>query len=397
MEHISKRVQALSVSQTLAMTAKSQELKEQGVDVISLSIGEPDFNTPDDIKEAAKKAIDDNYSFYPPVPGYTDLRKAISRKFLVENGLNYTPEQIIVSAGGKHSLINIMISVVDPGDEVILLAPYWVSYLDHITFAEGKPVIIQTSIDNDFKVTPAQLEAALTPRTRVLIFNSPSNPTGMVYTREEMAELVKVLEKYPQVIIISDEIYEHIIFTGKHVSLASFSSITDRVVTVNGVSKGYAMTGWRIGYIGAPLWLAKACNKLQGQFTSGVCSIAQRAALAAVTSTSDSKERMREAFLRRRDLICRLLGEIPGLKVRIPQGAFYVMPDISNFIGRSYDGKVMKNADDLTFFLLAEARVALVSGSAFGADNCIRISYATSDERIIEAVKRIKEALAKLS
>ena len=397
MEHISKRVQALSVSQTLAMTAKSQELKEQGVDVISLSIGEPDFNTPDDIKEAAKKAIDDNYSFYPPVPGYPDLRKAISRKFLVENGLNYTPEQIIVSAGGKHSLINIMISVVDPGDEVILLAPYWVSYLDHITFAEGKPVIIQTSIDNDFKVTPAQLDAALTPRTRVLIFNSPSNPTGMVYTREEMAELVKVLEKYPQVIIISDEIYEHIIFTGKHVSLASFSSITDRVVTVNGVSKGYAMTGWRIGYIGAPLWLAKACNKLQGQFTSGVCSIAQRAALAAVTSTSDSKERMREAFLRRRDLICRLLGEIPGLKVRIPQGAFYVMPDISNFIGRSYDGKVMKNADDLTFFLLAEARVALVSGSAFGADNCIRISYATSDERIIEAVKRIKEALAKLS
>ena len=397
MEHISKRVQALSVSQTLAMTAKSQELKEQGVDVISLSIGEPDFNTPDDIKEAAKKAIDDNYSFYPPVPGYPDLRKAISRKFLEENGLNYTPEQIIVSAGGKHSLINIMISVVDPGDEVILLAPYWVSYLDHITFAEGKPVIIQTSIDSDFKVTPAQLEAALTPRTRVLIFNSPSNPTGMVYTREEMAELVKVLEKYPQVIIISDEIYEHIIFTGKHVSLASFSSITDRVVTVNGVSKGYAMTGWRIGYIGAPLWLAKACNKLQGQFTSGVCSIAQRAALAAITSKSDSKERMREAFLRRRDLICRLLGDIPGLKVRVPQGAFYVMPDITNFLGRSYNGQIIKNADDLALYILAEARVALVSGSAFGTDNCIRISYATSDERIIEAVKRIKEALAKLN
>ncbi len=397
MEHISRRVQALSVSQTLAMTAKSQELKEQGIDVISLSIGEPDFNTPDDIKEAAKKAIDDNYSFYPPVPGYPDLRKAISRKFLEENGLNYTPEQIIVSAGGKHSLINIMISVVDPGDEVILLAPYWVSYLDHITFAEGTPVVIQTSIESDFKVTPEQLEAALTPRTRVLIFNSPSNPTGMVYTREEMAELVKVLEKYPQVIIISDEIYEHIIFTGKHVSLASFSSITDRVVTVNGVSKGYAMTGWRIGYIGAPLWLAKACNKLQGQFTSGVCSIAQRAALAAVTSRSDSKERMREAFLRRRDLICRLLGEIPGLKVRIPQGAFYVMPDISNFIGKSHNGQVIKNADDLTYYILAEARVALVSGSAFGAENCIRISYATSDERITEAVRRIKEALAKLN
>lgn len=397
MEHISRRVKALSVSQTLAMTAKSQELKEQGVDVISLSIGEPDFNTPDDIKEAAKRAIDENYSFYPPVPGYPDLRKAISRKFLEENGLIYSPEQIIVSAGGKHSLINIMISVVDPGDEVILLAPYWVSYLDHIIFSEGTPVVIQTTIESDFKVTPEQLEAALTPRTRVLIFNSPSNPTGMVYTREEMAELVKVLEKYPQVIIISDEIYEHIIFTGRHISLASFSSIADRVVTVNGVSKGYAMTGWRIGYIGAPLWLAKACNKLQGQFTSGVCSIAQRAALAAVTSKSDSKERMREAFHRRRDLICRLLADIPGLKVRVPQGAFYVMPDISNFLGKSYNGKVMTNADDLTYFILEEAKVALVSGSAFGADNCIRISYATSDEKITEAVRRIREALEKLS
>jgi aspartate aminotransferase len=396
MEHISRRVQALSVSQTLAMAQKSRELKAQGIDVINLSLGEPDFNTPDDIKEAAKKAIDDNYSFYPPVPGYNDLREAISRKFKEENGLDYTPDQIIVSAGGKHSLINVMLSVVDPGEEVILLAPYWVSYLDHITFAEGKPVIIQTSIDSDFKVTPAQLEAALTPRTRVLIFNSPSNPTGMVYTREEMGALVKVLEKYPQVIIISDEIYEHITFSGKHVSMASFSSICDRVVTVNGVSKGYAMTGWRIGYIGGPLWLAKACNKLQGQFTSGVSSISQRAALAAITSKSGSKERMREAFLRRRDLICRLLGEIPGLKVRVPQGAFYVMPDISNFIGNSFNGRVMKSANDLTFYLLEEASVAMVSGTAFGADNCIRISYATSDDRIIEAVRRIKEALAKL-
>jgi aspartate aminotransferase len=397
MEHISRRVKSLSVSQTLAMSAKSQELKEQGIDVISLSLGEPDFNTPDDIKEAAKKAIDDNYSFYPPVPGYSDLRKAISRKFLEENQLNYTPEQIVVSAGGKHSLINVLISVVDPGEEVILLAPYWVSYLDHVIYVEGKPVIIKTSIDSDFKVTPEQLEEAITPKTRLLIFNSPSNPTGMVYTYDEMAALVRVLEKHPQVIIISDEIYEHIIFSGKHISLATFSSITDRVVTVNGVSKGYAMTGWRIGYIGAPLWLAKACIKLQGQFTSGVCSIAQRAALAAVSSRSDSRERMREAFLRRRDLICRLLGEIPGLKVRVPQGAFYVMPDISNFLGKSYNGNVMKNADDLTFYLLAEARVAMVSGTAFGAENCIRISYATSDDRITEAVKRIKEALAKLN
>lgn len=390
-------MQSLSVSQTLAMAQKSRELKEQGIDVISLSLGEPDFNTPDDIKEAAKKAIDDNYSFYPPVPGYADLRQAISRKFKEENGLDYTPEQIIVSAGGKHTLINIMLSVVDPGEEVILLAPYWVSYLDHIIFAEGIPVIIQTNIEADFKVTPAQLEAALTPKTRLLIFNSPSNPTGMVYTHEEMAGLVKVLEKFPQVIIVSDEIYEHITFSGKHISLATFSSITDRVVTVNGVSKGYAMTGWRIGYMGAPLWLSKACNKLQGQFTSGVSSIAQRAALAAVTSKSDSKERMREAFLRRRDLICRLLGEIPGLKVRVPQGAFYVMPDISSFIGKSYNGQVIKDADDLTFFLLAEARVAMVSGSAFGSANCIRISYATSDDRITEAVRRIKEALAKLA
>jgi len=396
MEHISRRVKALSVSQTLAMAQKSRELKEQGIDVISLSLGEPDFNTPDDIKEAAKKAIDDNYSFYPPVPGYGDLREAIARKFREENGLDYTPDQIVVSAGGKHTLINILISVVDPGEEVILLAPYWVSYLDQIIFAEGKPVIIHTTIESDFKVTPAQLEAAITPRTRALLFNSPSNPTGMVYTRDEMEALVKVLEKYPEILIISDEIYEHITFSGSHISLATFPSIADRVATVNGVSKGYAMTGWRIGYMGAPLWLAKACNKLQGQFTSGVCSIAQRAALAAVTSKSDSKEKMREAFLRRRDLICRLLGEIPGLKVRVPQGAFYVMPDISNFIGKSYNGKVMNNADDLTFFLLEEGRVAMVSGSAFGADNCIRISYATSDDRITEAVRRIKEALAKL-
>jgi aspartate aminotransferase len=397
MEHVSRRVQSLSISQTLAMAQKSSELKEQGIDVISLSLGEPDFNTPDDIKEAAKKAIDDNFSFYPPVPGYTDLRQAIARKFKEENGLDYSPEQIIVSAGGKHTLINIMLSVVDPGEEVILLAPYWVSYLDHIIFAEGKPVIIQTTIDSDFKVTPEQLEAAITPKTRLLIFNSPSNPTGMVYTREEMASLVKVLEKFPQVIIVSDEIYEHITFTGKHISLATFSSIADRVATVNGVSKGYAMTGWRIGYMGGPLWLAKACNKLQGQFTSGVSSIAQRAALAAVTSKSDSKERMREAFLRRRDLICRLLGEIPGLKVRVPQGAFYVMPDVSNFIGKTHNGKVMKDADDLTLFLLGEARVAMVSGTAFGSDSCIRISYATSDDRITEAVRRIKEALSSLN
>ena len=397
MEHISRRVQSLSVSQTLAMAQKSRELREKGIDVINMSIGEPDFFTPDDIKEAAKKAIDDNYSFYPPVPGYGDLREAISRKFKEENGLDYSPDQIIVSAGGKHSLINILISVVDPEEEVILLAPYWVSYYDQIRFTGGIPVIINTTIENDFKVTPAQLDAAISSRTRVIIFNSPSNPTGMVYTREEMAALVRVIENYPEILVISDEIYEHITFSGSHVSLATFSSIADRVVTVNGVSKGYAMTGWRIGYIGAPLWLAKACNKLQGQFTSGVCSIAQRAALAAITSKSDSREKMREAFLRRRDLICGLLQKVPGLKVRVPQGAFYVMPDISSFIGRSYNGKTINNSEDLAFFILEEGRVAVVSGTAFGADSCIRISYATSDDMIIEAVRRISEALAKLS
>lgn len=396
MEHISRRVQSLSVSQTLAMAQKSRELKEQGIDVISLSLGEPDFNTPDDIKEAAKKAIDDNFSFYPPVPGYADLRKAISVKFKEENGLDYSPEQVIVSAGGKHTLINILLSVVDPGDEVILLAPYWVSYLDQVIFSEGTPVILNTSIDFDFKVTPGQLEAAITQKTKVLIFNSPSNPTGMVYTGEEMKAIAEVIAKHPQILVISDEIYEHITFTGKHISMASFTSIADRVVTVNGVSKGYAMTGWRIGYMGAPLWLAKACNKLQGQFTSGVCSIAQRAALAAVTSKSDSKQRMREAFLRRRDLICSLLGEIKGLKVRVPQGAFYVMPDVTYFCGKSYNGQIVKDSDDLALYLLSEARVAVIGGSAFGAPDCIRISYATSDEKITEAVRRIREALEKL-
>ncbi|MCU0366935.1 MAG: pyridoxal phosphate-dependent aminotransferase [Bacteroidales bacterium] len=396
MEHISKRVQSLSVSQTLAMAQKSRELKEQGIDVISLSLGEPDFNTPDDIKEAAKKAIDDNFSFYPPVPGYTDLRQAISDKFREENGLDYSPEQIIVSAGGKHTLMNIIVSVVDPGEEVILLAPYWVSYLDQVIFAEGVPVIIRTAIDSDFKVTPEQLEAAITPRTRLLIFNSPSNPTGMVYTRDEMAALVRVIENHPQVIIISDEIYEHITFTGTHISLGTFRSIADRVVTVNGVSKGYAMTGWRIGYMGAPLWLSKACNKLQGQFTSGVCSIAQRAALAAVTSKSDSKKRMKEAFLRRRDLICSLLNEIPHLKVTVPQGAFYVMPDVTWFLGKSHNGITVKDSDDLAYYLLSEARVAVVGGGAFGAPECIRISYATSDDKITEAVRRIGVALANL-
>lgn len=397
MEHISKRVRSLSVSQTLAMSQKSRELKEQGIDIINMSLGEPDFNTPDDVKQAAKKAIDDNYTFYPPVPGYGDLRNAISAKFKEENGLTYTPEQIVVSAGGKHSLINVILSVVDPGEEVIIIAPYWVSYYDQIILAEGKPVIVKTTIENDFKVTPEQLEKSITPNTRLLIFNSPSNPTGMVYSKAEMKALADVLAKYPEVLIISDEIYEHITFSGSHVSMASFDSITDRVITVNGVSKAYAMTGWRIGYIGAPLWIAKACTKLQGQFTSGVSSISQRAALAAVTSKSDSREKMKVAFQRRRDLICGLLKEVKGLKVSIPEGAFYVMPDITYFFGKSYNGVSVNNSDDLAMYLLSEARVALVAGSAFGAPECVRISYATADEKIIEAVKRIKEALEKLA
>jgi aspartate aminotransferase len=397
MEYLSDRVKSLSVSQTLAMAQKSRELKAKGIDIINLSLGEPDFFTPDDVKEAAKKAIDENYTLYPPVPGYGDLRDAISQKFLEENGLKYSSEQIIVSAGGKHSLINVILSLVNPGDEVIILAPYWVSYYDQIIIAEGKPVIIEASLENDFKIKPGQLEEAITSKTRLIIFNSPSNPTGMVYSFEEMESIAKIVQKHEGLFIISDEIYEHITFSGKHVSMASFDFIYDRVITVNGVSKAYAMTGWRIGYIGAPLWIAKACNKLQGQFTSGVCSIAQRAALAAIKSKSNSREIMKQAFLRRRDLICSLLGDVKGLKVRVPQGAFYVMPDISYYFGKSAGSTVIKDSDDLALFLLDKAQVALVGGTAFGAPKCIRISYAASDENITEAVKRITIALDQLN
>ena len=396
MEYLSDRIKALSVSQTLAMAQKSRELKAKGLDIISLSLGEPDFDTPDYIKEAAKKAIDDNYSKYPPVPGYNDLRDAISRKFMNENGIKYSADQIIVSAGGKHSLINVILSIINPGDEVIILAPYWVSYYDQIILAGGKPVVVEALLDNDFKVRPEQLEEVITPSTRLLIFNSPSNPTGMVYTRDEMESIARVIEKHEGLFVMSDEIYEHIIFEGEHVSMASFPFIYDRVITVNGVSKGYAMTGWRIGYIGAPLWIAKACNKLQGQFTSGVCSIAQRAALAAIEGDDGSRKLMKEAFLRRRDLICSLLGEIPGIKLRVPQGAFYVMPDISFYLGKSDGGKNIGNSDDLAMYLLEKAQVAVVGGDAFGAPNCIRISYANSDHLLVEAVKRIKSALTLL-
>jgi aspartate aminotransferase len=393
MEYLSDRIKSLSVSQTLAMAQKSRELKAKGLDIISLSLGEPDFNTPDYIKEAAKKAIDENYTKYPPVPGYNDLREAISRKFKEENGIIYSPDQIIVSAGGKHSLINVILSIINPGDEVIILAPYWVSYYDQIILAGGKPVVVDSLLENDFKIKPGQLESAITGKTRLIIFNSPSNPTGMVYSGEEMEQIARIVEKHEGLFIISDEIYEHIIFEGKHVSMASFDFIYDRVITVNGVSKAFAMTGWRIGYIGAPLWLAKACNKLQGQFTSGVCSIAQRAALAAIEGKSNSHQVMKEAFLRRRDLICGLLKEVRGLKIKVPQGAFYVMPDISFYLGKSHGELRINNSDDLALFLLDKALVAVVGGDAFGAPDCIRISYANSDDLLVEAVKRIKNAL----
>lgn len=396
MEHLSDRIKSLSVSQTIAMAQKGMELKTRGLNVISLSLGEPDFNTPDYIKEAAKRAIDENYTKYPPVPGYNDLKNAISRKFKEENGISYSPDQIVVSAGGKHSIINVILSIVNPGDEVIILAPYWVSYYDQIILAGGRPVVIKTLIENDFKVNPAQLESAVTEKTRLIIFNSPSNPTGMVYTGDEMEKIAKIVARHEGLYILSDEIYEHIIFEGGHVSMASFNFIYDRVVTVNGVSKAYAMTGWRIGYIGAPHWIAKACSKLQGQFTSGVCSIAQRAALAAIEGKDNSRHVMKDAFLRRRDLICRLLKEIKGFKVSVPQGAFYVMPDISYYLGKS-DGETRINtSDDFAIYLLEKALVAVVGGDAFGAPQCIRISYATSDDLLEEAVMRIKNAVEKL-
>lgn len=397
MEYLSDRIKSLSVSQTLAMAQKTRELRAKGLDIISLSLGEPDFDTPGYIKEAAKKAIDDNYTHYPPVPGYNDLREEISGKFRKENGLDYSVDQIVVSAGGKHSLINIILSIINPGDEVIILAPYWVSYFDQIILAGGKPVVIRTSLENDFKVTSEQIESAITGKTRLIIFNSPSNPTGMVYSADEMERIARVVESHKGLFIISDEIYEHIIFEGKHVSMASFDFIYDRVITVNGVSKGYAMTGWRIGYIGAPLWIAKACNKLQGQFTSGVCSIAQRAALAAIGGDDGSRKVMKDAFLRRRDLVCGLLKEITDMKVRVPQGAFYVMPDISYYLGRSDGDTRITSSDALSFYLLDKAHVALVGGDAFGSPECIRISYATSDDLIVEGVRRIKIALEKLS
>lgn len=396
MEYLSDRIKSLSASATLAMAQKSRELKAMGFDIISLSVGEPDFNTPEYIKDAGKKAIDDNFSKYPPVSGFNDLREAVSKKFREENGIRYAPEQIVVSAGGKHSLINVLLCIVNPGDEVIIPAPYWVSYYDQVLLAGGKPVIVEATIDDDFKISPDQLEAAITAKTRIIIFNSPSNPTGMVYSGDELEAIARVIEKHEGLFVMTDEIYEHILFSGEHVSLASFDFIYDRVITVNGISKSYAMTGWRLGYIGAPLWIAKACDKLQSQFTSGICTIAQKAAVAALTRDDGSRKMMRDAFLRRRDLICNLLRGIEGIKFRIPEGAFYIMPDISFYLGKTDGEKTINTADELAIYLLEKAQVAVVGGDAFGAPKCIRLSYATSDELLIEAVKRIKETLEKL-
>ncbi|MGI6074443.1 MAG: pyridoxal phosphate-dependent aminotransferase [Fermentimonas sp.] len=396
MDLLSARLRALSPSETFAMAQKSNELKAQGIDVISLSVGEPDFNTPDHIKEAAKKAVDDNYSFYSPVAGFLDLRKAICEKLKRENDLDYTPAQIVVSNGAKQSICNVVLSIVESGDEVIIPAPFWVSYPEMVKLADGKPVFVYAGIDQNFKITPEQLEGAITPKTKALILCSPSNPTGSVYTKEELEGLANVLAKHPKVHVISDEIYEHINYVGKHESISQFATIRDRVVVVNGVSKGYAMTGWRIGWIAAPQWIASACSMLQGQYTSGASSISQRAALAAYTGRQDCVGEMREAFERRRDLVVKLLSDIPGLTVNKPMGAFYVFPEFKSYIGRSFNGNEMKTATDIAMFLLEEAHVACVGGDAFGAPGCIRLSYATSDDKITEAVRRISLALEKL-
>jgi len=400
----------MAESETLAMTRIARELRDAGKDVISLSIGEPDFNTPEIIKEFAKQAIDENWTHYPPVPGYPELRKMISHKFKRDNNLEYKPEQIIVSTGAKQSIYQTVMSLVNPGDEVIIPTPFWVSYKEIVKVADGKIVYIPTKIENDFKVSPQELKAAITPKTKLIMFSSPSNPTGMLYTKEELKAIAEVVKDYPHVIIMADEIYEHINFEGKHESIAQFDFIKEQVVTVNGVAKGFAMTGWRVGFIGAPLYIAQACNKLQGQVTSATCSIAQRAVLKAMEldpETSQDIINMRETFRKRRDMMYELLKEIPGFKVTLPQGAFYFFPDISNLYGKhvpkdtvyakTYQKTVIENSTDMCMYLLYDANVALVQGIAFGDDNCIRLSYATSDDKLKEAARRIKSAILALS
>ncbi|MBK7129405.1 MAG: pyridoxal phosphate-dependent aminotransferase [Crocinitomicaceae bacterium] len=394
---LSDRVNALEESATLAMAARSRALKAEGKDIISLSLGEPDFNTPDFIKEAAKKAIDDNFSTYMPVQGYQDLREAICLKFKRDNGLTYTPDQIVVSTGAKQSLINVILCLVNPGDEVIIPAPYWVTYFEQVRMAGGIPVVINTTIESDFKITAAQFEKAISPKTKLMVFSNPCNPTGSLYTRDELRGLADVVAKNPGMFVISDEIYEHINFVGKNESFAQFQDVYNQTITVNGVAKAFAMTGWRIGYIGAPKEIAAACTKLQGQYTSGTGSISQRATKAAMEADPSKIKFMVDAFHKRRDLVVGLLKEIKGLKVNQPQGAFYVFPDVSYFFGKSYNGRTIKTAEDLTMYLLDEALVALVTGEAFGDGNCVRISYATDENTLKSAIARIKAALEKLN
>lgn len=396
MEFLSQRVNSLAVSQTLAMSQKSTELRAQGVDVINLSVGEPDFHTPKHIKDAAARAIDENFTFYSPVPGYLSLRKAICEKLRKENGLTFAPEQIVVSTGAKQALCNVILSTINPGDEVIIPTPAWVSYVEMVKLAEGITVDVPAGIDNNFKITPAQLEAAITERTRMILLCSPSNPTGSVYTKDELQALVNVLARHPQIIVLSDEIYEHINYTGSFTSLGSFPEIADHTVIINGVSKAYAMTGWRIGYCAAPLAIAKACSKLQGQYTSGTCSIAQKAAEEAYTGPQDCIAEMREAFRRRRDLVVELASKIPGFKVNEPQGAFYLFPEVSALMGKRCGDRVINTSADLAMYLLEEGHVATVDGGAFCAPGYIRFSYATSDDNLREAMRRIAEAVARL-
>ena len=396
MNQLSARLNRLAPSATLAMSQKSGELKAQGIDVINLSVGEPDFNTPDHIKEAAKKAVDDNYSRYSPVPGYPALRQAIADKLKRENGLDYELSQIVCSNGAKQSVCNAVMALVGEGDEVIIPAPYWVSYPQMVLMADGTPVYVEAGIEQDFKIAPEQLEAAITPRTRLLILCSPSNPTGSVYSAEELEGLAAVLRKHENVIVLSDEIYEHINYVGRHASIASCPGMKERTVLVNGVSKAYAMTGWRIGFIAAPEWIAKACNKLQGQYTSGPCSVSQMAATAAFAGPQECVEEMRRAFERRKELIVKLAKEVPGFEVNDPHGAFYLFPKCSAYFGKKCGDRVINNSMDFAMFLLEEAHVATVGGDAFGSPECFRMSYATSDENIVEALRRIKEAVARL-
>jgi len=393
MDALSKRINSLPISATLAMAAKARELKNRGIDIIGLSLGEPDFNTPEFIKDAAVKAVNDNWNSYSPVDGYADLKEAICTKFKRDNQLDYDPSQIVVSTGAKQSIANVCMVLLDPGDEVLLPAPYWVSYSAIATLAESKSTIIPSSIETDFKITPEQLEDAISPKTKLIMFNSPNNPSGTIYTEDEYRALGKVLEKYPDIFILSDEIYEHINYGTSHFSIAAIPELYDRTITVNGVAKAFAMTGWRIGYIGAPTWIAKSCNKMQGQITSGANCIAQRATIAAVSAPVNAIQYMVDEFASRREMIIGLLNEIPGFKLNQPQGAFYVFPDVSHYFGKTIGGKQIENASDFALFLLEEAHVATVTGEAFGNENCIRISYAASEENIRTAVARISAAL----